>query len=452
LLGYAPEELLRLTFRDVAVPFHEKAVAPAGEALDAEARPARLDDAPATRTAQLRARDGRVLTVELRSAQVEDAQGRTLAMSVLRDLGAFPQLDYLALLHMAPDAVLATGDGHRIIFWSKGAEATYGWTQEEALGRVPRELLKTRDHAPQVRASVGDTLEAEGAWEGEVTHTCKDGREIRVASRWLVHRDAQGRPRGILGINRDITEQRSAREQLQRLQQLEGVNRLVAGLAHHFNNHLAVILSGAEGLRLALPAGPTEPQDIVGDILAAGTAAKELLVRLAQLGRAGSETSEPIDLNEVVRRCERTLRKSLPEGVELVVELADSLWPVVCEPLGVGRALLNLALNARDAMPRGGRLTLASANVEVDPELVRAHPFLRRGPHVRLTVADTGCGMTPEVKAHAFEPFFTTKPLGQGLGLGLATAYGLVKQNSGYVTLESECGRGTTVGVYFPRA
>ena len=132
-----------------------------------------------------------------REALVESAQGRTLAMSVLRDLAPRRQVDeaqqsYLTLLHMAPDAIVVGGEGHRIVFWNKGAEATYGWTQEEALGRTPRELLKTRDRVPQVRGSLGATLEEQGFWEGEVTHTRKDGREIRVASRWQVQRDVQG--------------------------------------------------------------------------------------------------------------------------------------------------------------------------------------------------------------------------------------------------------------------
>ncbi len=330
LLGYEREELLGLTFQDLAAPGEPP---PSADEIGAL-----LGGTPSTRTTHLRARDGRVLAVELRCAAVEDARGRTQILSVLRDLGALPPLDYLALLHMAPDAILATSEGHRIVFWSKGAEATYGWTQEEALGRVPRELLKTRDHLPQVHGSVGDTLEAQGAWEGEVTHTCKDGRDIRVASRWLVHRDAQGRPRGVLGINRDVTEQRRAREQLQRLQHLEGVSRLVAGLAHHFNNRLAVILSCAEGLQLAIPAGASEAGDMVADILSAGNAAKELLARLGQFARTGAENTEPVGLDEVVRSCERELRRSLPAGVELALDLEALLWPVVCEPIGVERA------------------------------------------------------------------------------------------------------------------
>jgi signal transduction histidine kinase len=138
--------------------------------------------------------------------------------------------------------------------------------------------------------------------------------------------------------------------------------------------------------------------------------------------------------------------------VELVVRLETPLWLVTCDPASVERAILNLALNARDAMPGGGRLTLASANVEVDQALVSAHPFMRRGPNVRLTVADSGSGMTPEVKAHAFEPFFTTKPRGQGVGLGLAAAYGMVKQSGGFIVLESEPGRGTNLDLYFSRS
>ncbi len=449
LLGYTREELLRLTARDLSAP-GQTAFGP-GEAE------ALRGGAVLTRAVQLRTRDGRILPVEMRCALIDDAPGGTVAISVLRPAAPRWQAEearqsYLALLQLAKDAILVTDEEHRIVFWNEGAEATYGWTQQEALGRTPRELLKTRDHAPRVRDSVGATLEEQGSWEGEVTHTCKDGREIRVASRWLVHRDAQGRMLRVLGINRDMTEQLRARERMQQLRRLESVSRLAAGIAHDFNNRLAVILSCSEELRQALPAQAPPLRELVEEILAAATGSKELTAQLVAFAQAVPEASAPFDLNEVVRRCERTLCKTLPESIELVVSLEPSLWPVTCDPAGLERALLNLARNARDAMPGGGRLTLASANVEVDQPLVSAHPFLRRGPHVRLTVADSGSGMTPEVRAHAFEPFFTTKPEGRGVGLGLATAYAMVKQSDGYIVLESEPGRGTTFDLYFPRA
>jgi PAS domain S-box-containing protein len=358
----------------------------------------------------------------------------------------------LSLLDLAPDAIIVAGEGHRILFWNKGAEATYGWTREEALGKVPRELLRTRDHTPAIAGSVGAALEAQDAWEGEVTHTCKDGREIRVASRWLVQRDAQGNVTAVLGINRDMTEQLRARERQQRLRALEIVARLAGGIAHDFNNRLAVILSSAGELERALPPGPSEARELLGEIRAAGQGAKELTRQLLAFAHDRPAASAPCDLNEVLHRCERSVRETLPAGVDVSVSPERDLWPVTCDPTAVERAVMALAGNALDAMPGGGRLTLATANVEVDERLVSAHPFMRRGPHVRLTVSDSGRGMTPEVKAHAFEPFFTTKPQGRGMGLGLATAFGLVKQSDGYILLESEPGRGTTLELYFPRA
>lgn len=448
LLGYGREELSRLTLRDLSA----NGESPFGSGDAATL----LGGAVVTRQTRLRARDGRTPWQELRSALVEDARGRTLALSVLRDLAPRstaddPQQGYLALLQMAPDAILITGDAHRIVFWNRGAEATYGWSEEEALGRVPRELLRTRDHVPRLHHSVGATLEERGSWEGEVTHTRKDGREIRVASRWRVHRDAQGRLLGILGINRDITEQLKARERVGQLLRIESSSRLAAGVAHEFANRLSVILSSAEELRARLPPAAPELRELAEEILVAGTISKQLTRRLLALAHERPATAEPSDLNEVVRRCERDLRETLPGGLELVVSLEPSLWTVTCDAAGVERALSNLVLNARDAMPGGGRLTLASDNVEVGEELVTANPFMRRGPHVRLTIADSGVGMTPRARAHAFEPFFTTKPQGRGLGLGLATAYGIIKQSGGYILLESEPGYGTRVHLYFPR-
>jgi PAS domain S-box-containing protein len=449
LLGCRREDLLGRTLAELAAPG-------AAPFAPADAAALRAGE-PLTRAVGLRAGDGRVLAVELRCALVDDGPGGDLVVSFLRELAPRQPEDaarllYLTLLDLAPDAIIVTGDGQRIVFWNKGAEATYGWTREEALGRVPRELLRTRDHAPRLLGSIGAALLERDSWEGEVTHTRKDGREIRVATRWRVHRDAAGRPAGVLGINRDITEQLGVRERQQRLRRLESLGRLAAGIAHDFNNRLAVILSCADELHRALPAGSEELQGLVDDIVVAGAGSKKLMSQLLTFAHERPVAPPPPQLNEVGRRCERGLRETLPAGVELVVRLEPSLWPVVCDPTAVEQALMNLAANARDAMPAGGRLTLASANVELDERLVRTHPFLRRGPHVRLTVGDSGPGMTAEVKAHAFEPFFTTKPQGQGLGLGLATAYGMVKQSGGNILVESEPGRGATFELYFPRA
>jgi len=248
----------------------------------------------------------------------------------------------------------------------------------------------------------------------------------------------------------DVTEKRLLEEQRLKTQKLESIGTLAGGIAHDFNNLLTVILSCTEVLKSTRDAaGPSA--EVIDEIHVAGQRARDLTRKLLAFARRQVIEPVPLDLNGVVRDGDRLLRRVLNEDIAIVMRLAPGLWTVRCDPAQVEQVIMNLAVNARDAMPDGGKLTVETANVEVDPAWAALFPGIREGPHVRLAVQDTGAGMAPEVKARAFEPFFTTKPVGKGTGLGLATVHGIVKQSGGFIRVESEPGSGTRFEILFPR-
>ena len=254
----------------------------------------------------------------------------------------------------------------------------------------------------------------------------------------------------------DITERKRAqreREELQgqlaQAQKLESIGRLAGGIAHDFNNILTVILSCAEALRVDL--GASAPGE-VADMAAAGKRAQDLTRQLLTFARKQVIAPVPLDLDAVLRGSEKLLRRVLGEDVELVVSLQPGLWSTRCDPGQIEQVVLNLAVNARDAMPHGGRLTIETRNAQVGEHEVALDPERQLGEWVRLVIRDTGTGMSPEVQEHLFEPFFTTKPRGKGTGLGLATVYGIVKQSGGHVHVKTGLGQGTTFEICLPRS
>jgi PAS domain S-box-containing protein len=277
--------------------------------------------------------------------------------------------------------------------------------------------------------------------------------ELSISS----HGSFEGRSFAVLVI-RDQTERMRAEEErdvlrvaLYQAAKMEAVGQLAGGIAHDFNNLLTVILSGAEALRRDLAEGLPPESEVIEEVRAAGERARDLTRQLLAFARRQVIRPVPTDLNALVRGSEKLLRRVLGEDVEIQVQLHPALWPVRCDAGQIEQLVLNLAVNARDAMPRGGTLTLSTANAQVDERLTAARPWMRAGEYARMSIRDSGQGMSPEVKAHVFEPFFTTKPAGKGTGLGLATVYGIVKQNDGYILVESEPGVGTTFDVYLPR-
>jgi two-component system, cell cycle sensor histidine kinase and response regulator CckA len=257
--------------------------------------------------------------------------------------------------------------------------------------------------------------------------------------------------KSILTVTKDLTEHRKLEQQLQLSQRMEAVGRLAGGIAHDFNNLLTVIFGSCVQLLGTLQPGDAR-RSLVEEIQQAGDRAALLTRQLLAFGYRQALAPRLMDLNEVVRDSEKILRRLLGEDIDLVIVPSPEVASVQIDPGQMEQVLLNLAVNARDAMPNGGKLTIETASVDVDESYSSAHPPLPRGSYMVLAVSDTGCGMTAETQVHIFEPFFTTKEVGKGTGLGLAMVYGIVKQSGGFIWLYSEVGHGTTFKIYLPRA
>ncbi len=278
-----------------------------------------------------------------------------------------------------------------------------------------------------------------------------DGKTHSYISNKFALEDRQGRPYATCGISTDITELNHLHEHFAQAQKMESISRLTAGITHDFNNLLTIIISYATLLKRNLVQG-TKQYEAAEQIGEAGQRGAALTKQLLAFSRKQVLQPQAVDLNGVITSTGKMLGRILGEDVELVLALAGNPGTVKADPVQIEQILLNLAVNARDAMPRGGKLTIETAGVELGPGSAGRPPEAPPGPYVLLTVSDTGCGMSQEVLSHIFEPFFTTKGRGKGTGLGLSTVYGIVRQSGGHIEVSSETDKGTAFKIYFPRS
>ena len=360
---------------------------------------------------------------------------------------------FRALIEKSTDIILVFDPDKRIQFWSPSATEALGWRSDEVLGLTLWELglIHPDDVAGLTEATRAVAKRERDTARITARHRHRDGtwRLVEGTGRNLLDDPAV---RGIVVNARDVTVERKLEQKFLQAQKLESIGRLAGGVAHDFNNILTIVLSCAEtlGHDLAGIAPATSLED-VEQIRAAGERARDLTRQLLAFARKQVVAPVPLDLNGVVRASEKLLRRLLGEDIELVVHAQEGLWPILCDAGQLEQVLVNLAVNARDAMPRGGKLTLETRNARVDAAEVASGVERQAGQWVRLVVRDSGTGMSPEVKAHLFEPFFTTKEAGKGTGLGLATVHGIVAQTGGHIHVESEPGRGTTFELCLPR-
>jgi PAS domain S-box-containing protein len=361
------------------------------------------------------------------------------------------EVRFRALIEKSTDVIVLLDRAGLVTFFSPSAAEALGWAAGAVLGRAGLDLVHPEDRPrvaelfPGMLKQAGATLRftarfrrGDGAW-----------RVADVLCRNLLHDPAV---EAVVVNMRDVTEQRRLEDQVQQAQRLDSIGRLAGGVAHDFNNLLTVILSCAEVLKDDLVAGGAPSVEDVEEIQAAGARARDLTRQLLAFARRQVIAPVALDLNAVVAGSEKMLRRLLGEDIALEVVLQPGLWAVRCDAGQMEQILLNLAVNARDAMPRGGTLAIETSNVtREDHAEAQAETRCDPGRWVRLTVRDSGVGMAPDVKSHVFEPFFTTKPSGEGTGLGLATVYGIVRQSEGHIHVDSAPGRGTTFEVCLPR-
>ncbi|MFZ5790002.1 MAG: PAS domain S-box protein [Pseudomonadota bacterium] len=331
----------------------------------------------------------------------------------------------------------------------KFLEAT-GYAVEEVVGRNPS-LWKSGKTSDGEYATLWKTVTMGQEWRGEFENRRKDGSLISVSATISPVRDDNGRITHFVGIQEDITQRREIEAQLRRSQKLEAIGQLTGGLAHDFNNLLTVIIGNLEYLAGELAPG-TKARHLAGQALEAGLRGADLTRQLLAFARRQSLEPKEFALNDLVSGITHLLRRTLGEQVEVEMKLSTDLWPVLADPTQVESALANLAINARDAMPGGGRLIIETANTHLDERYAAENVEVEPGDYVMLAVSDTGTGIPPGVLGRVFEPFFTTKPQGKGTGLGLSMVYGFAKQSRGHVKIYSEVGHGTTVRLYLPRA
>jgi len=382
-----------------------------------------------------------------------------ISLSAVEEIDRPAASRILATLIEASPLAIVTFDPEGVVtMWNPAAERIFGWSENEALGaRLPFVPAEKQEEFLGLRQRA---LHGEVFTEPELHRRRADGSPIVVSVSTSPLRRPDGTIYGIMSILMDVTEAKAAEETRNRLtmleeklrqsQKLEAVGRLAGGVAHDFNNLLTAISGYSDLLLHRLPDYSTLRRD-VEEIRKAGDRAAALTRQLLAFSRRQVLQPKVLDLNGMVTRVERMLRRMIGEDIALSTALSPSLSRVMADPGQIEQVIVNLVANARDAMPDGGGITIATADAELSPAYAAVHPEVRPGPHVLLSVADTGPGMSDEIQAHLFEPFFTTKEKGKGTGLGLATVYGVVQQSGGHIRVNSAADRGTTFLIYLPR-
>ncbi len=335
-----------------------------------------------------------------------------------------------------------------IIYASAGVERITGYRSDEVIGWNPR-IFQGKDTDPDTLRTIREAITAGRGCSVEILNYRKDGTPFWNALSLNPVHDEHGRLVNFVGVQNDITERKRLEDQLRQSQKMEAIGQLAGGIAHDFNN-LLTIITGYSTLLLKLPDTDHTVRKSIKAINEAGKRAATLTRQLLGFGRKTILQPKILDLNSVVTETGELLCRLIGEDILFTTVLAPDLNPVKVDPSQLDQILMNLAVNARDAMPTGGRLTIETTNVVLGDDYATTHIHCKAGQYVMLAMTDTGCGMTPDVMARIFEPFFTTKEVGKGTGLGLAMVFGIVQQSGGTINVYSEPGHGTTFKIYFP--
>lgn len=360
-----------------------------------------------------------------------------------------------AAVEQSGDAIVITDITGIIQYVNPAFETITGYTRIEAIGQTPR-LLKSGKQDQSFYQRLWETITDGRIWQGRMVNKRKDGTFYTEDTTISPVKNSSGQIVSFVAVKRDVTEhlrisqeQVRLQEQLQQAQKMESIGRLAGGVAHDFNNMLSIILGYGDIIyQKLLPGDPLREE--VEEILKAGRRSADLTRQLLAFSRKQTLQPEVLDINKVIRNIEKMLRRLIGEDIELDISLSRNLSHVKVDPGQIEQVIMNLAVNARDAMHMGGKLIIETNEVELDETYAQNHPGVSQGKYVMLAISDTGCGMDKEVLAQIFDPFFTTKERGKGTGLGLATVYGIVKQSGGNIWVYSEPGHGSTFKIYLP--
>lgn len=440
-LGYSREELLRMSPRSISLNYQA--------------------DLHRSRIAKLKlanhilyenvflTRKGSKIPVEM-SAHLMTFNDRPAIMLIARDTTARKRAEnqireQAALLDKAQDAIMVCDLNDYIIYWNKSAERLYGWRMEEIIGNNVFELL-FKNSANQFIGSRRAVLENE-EWQGELNQMTKEGRQISVESRWTLVHDANGEAKSILVVNTDITEKKKIEAQFLRAQRMESIGALAGGIAHDLNNVLAPILTAVQILEVKH--SDEKSQRILNTIESNVKRGADMVKQILTFARGVEGERIPIKLLHLIHDLEKIVLETFPKSIRIQITPAARLWNVAGDATQLHQVLLNLCVNARDAMPDGGLLTVTAENRSLGEDFVRSNLEAEVGDYVMITVRDTGVGIPADIITKIFEPFFTTKEPGKGTGLGLSTVIAIVKSHDGFVNVLSD-DDGSVFEVYLP--
>ena len=350
------------------------------------------------------------------------------------------------LLDKTHDAITVRDLDNCIRFWNRGAQRLYGWTEVEAVGKKANELFYKKETPASIE--IRQTVMEKGEWTGELKQVTKDGKEIIVQSRLTLMRDKKGEPQAILGINTDITEKKKLEAQMLRAQRMESIGTLASGIAHDLNNVLTPIMLSLQLLHtLSKDEATRKTLDILEKNVQRGA---DLVKQVLLFAKGAGGERKPIQIKQVIDEIDRIMKETFPKSIETRKDISPDLWTISGGATQLHQVIMNLCLNARDAMPNGGNLEISARNIRIDEAYSRMHIDAKIGKYIIINVTDNGVGIAPEIREKIFEPFFTTKERGKGTGLGLSTAMAIVRSHGGFINVYSEVGKGTTFNIYLP--
>ena len=439
MLGCTREELRQMGFVNIVA---------SGEMVRILPELAQLSEGEVVRSEWLcRRKDGSQFPAEVGSTILPDGRLQCIMRDITqRKMDEDKIREQASLLDKARDAIIVCGpEEHRILYWNRSAERLYGWKAGEVIDHSLNERLN-RD--PAQFLAVMKTIMTQGEWAGEMQQYDKEGRLVIVESRWTLIKDAQGRPQSILSINTDITERKKLEQQFLRSQRMESIGTLAGGIAHDLNNVLAPIMMSIELLKLQERSA--QKHDILTTIECSAKRGADLVNQVLSFARGVEGKQLAVQVGHLLKEVEKITNETFLKTIQVRCRIPAPLWVVQGDPTQIHQVLLNLCVNARDAMPNGGQLNLSAVNLVMDGQCASMIAGAKPGQYLHIQVEDNGTGMPPEVTDRIFEPFFTTKELGKGTGLGLSSVMAIVKSHHGFLRVESEMGKGTTFHVYLP--